>query len=116
MIGGGEGDEVTMMALKNEPDASRLLCLKCGACGLKGPTEVAGIGDEVASPQEPVLVTTTSTMGSVYNPPSSSSKPYVEPAAFPDDLPKVSEIGTTSGPLKSAAFFIGAYCKDFNGP
>ena len=30
-------------------------------------------------------------------------------------IPKVGELGTTSGPLKSAAFFIGAYCKDCSG-
>lgn len=24
------------------------------------------------------------------------------------------EVGTTSAPLKSASFFIGAYCKDYN--
>ncbi|PBK93874.1 NADH dehydrogenase alpha subcomplex subunit 8 [Armillaria gallica] len=29
-------------------------------------------------------------------------------------LPKVEEIGATSGPLKSAAFFIGAHCKEYN--
>ncbi|KAK0499555.1 NADH dehydrogenase alpha subcomplex subunit 8 [Armillaria luteobubalina] len=29
-------------------------------------------------------------------------------------LPKVDEIGATSGPLKSAAFFIGAHCKEYN--
>ncbi|KAJ7639542.1 NADH dehydrogenase alpha subcomplex subunit 8 [Roridomyces roridus] len=28
--------------------------------------------------------------------------------------PHVAELGTTSAPLKSAAFFIGAYCKEFN--
>ncbi|KAK0461622.1 uncharacterized protein EV420DRAFT_1266392 [Desarmillaria tabescens] len=28
--------------------------------------------------------------------------------------PKVEEIGATSGPLKSAAFFIGAHCKEYN--
>ena len=52
---------------------------------------------------------------STYQPPSTSSKPYVEPTPLPDGLPKVKEVGATSGPLKSAAFFIGAYCKDFNG-
>ena len=52
---------------------------------------------------------------STYQPPSTSSKPYVEPTPLPNNLPKVNEVGATSGPLKSAAFFIGAYCKDFNG-
>lgn len=33
----------------------------------------------------------------------------------PTDLPHVDEVGLTSGPLKSAAFFIGAYCKEYNG-
>jgi hypothetical protein len=31
------------------------------------------------------------------------------------EIPKVAELGTTSAPLKSAAFFLGAYCKEFNG-
>lgn len=30
-------------------------------------------------------------------------------------IPTVREVGTTSAPLKSAAFFIGAFCKDVNG-
>ena len=34
---------------------------------------------------------------------------------MPSDIPHVDEVGATSAPLKSAAFFIGAYCKDFNG-
>ncbi|KAH7887478.1 hypothetical protein F5I97DRAFT_1860762 [Phlebopus sp. FC_14] len=29
-------------------------------------------------------------------------------------VPNVQELGVTSAPLKSAAFFIGAYCKEFN--
>lgn len=36
----------------------------------------------------------------------------------PMPLPKhaqVDELGVTSAPLKSASFFIGAYCKDYNG-
>jgi len=40
--------------------------------------------------------------------------PYVEPNPLPPSLPVVQEVGTTSAPLKSAAFFIGAYCKDYN--
>ncbi|KAI0340784.1 NADH dehydrogenase, alpha subcomplex, subunit 8 [Trametopsis cervina] len=46
--------------------------------------------------------------------PSSSQKPYSDPTPLPADIPKVQELGTTSGPLKSAAFFIGAHCKDYN--
>ncbi|KAF7352301.1 NADH dehydrogenase alpha subcomplex subunit 8 [Mycena venus] len=36
-------------------------------------------------------------------------------AAPPQEVPKVAELGTTSAPLKSAAFFLGAYCKEYNG-
>ncbi|CAK5263145.1 unnamed protein product [Mycena citricolor] len=35
-------------------------------------------------------------------------------AAAPQAVPHVPEIGTTSAPLKSAAFFIGAHCKEYN--
>ncbi|KIO31056.1 hypothetical protein M407DRAFT_241962 [Tulasnella calospora MUT 4182] len=43
-----------------------------------------------------------------------SVAPYVDPTPLPPSIPSVEEVGTTSAPLKSAAFFIGAYCKDFN--
>ena len=33
---------------------------------------------------------------------------------MPDDIPKVNEIGVTSAPLLSAAYFIGARCKPYN--
>ncbi|KAK0634061.1 hypothetical protein B0T14DRAFT_492103 [Immersiella caudata] len=33
---------------------------------------------------------------------------------LPESIPKVKELGTTSAPLMSAAFFIGARCKDYN--
>lgn len=33
---------------------------------------------------------------------------------MPDHIPKVDEIGATSAPLYSAAFFIGARCKAYN--
>ncbi|EEB93240.1 hypothetical protein MPER_08133 [Moniliophthora perniciosa FA553] len=42
------------------------------------------------------------------------TRPYTDPTPLPDDIPKVPELGVTSAPLKSAAFFIGAYCKEFN--
>jgi len=45
------------------------------------------------------------------SPPAASA----EPLALPNELPKVQELGVTSGPLKSAAFFLGAFCKDYNG-
>ncbi|KAJ3998328.1 hypothetical protein F5050DRAFT_1254487 [Lentinula boryana] len=51
---------------------------------------------------------------SSYQPGSVQTHPYVDPTPLPDDIPKVQELGVTSGPLKSAAFFIGAYCKEYN--
>ncbi|CAO1630284.1 unnamed protein product [Jaminaea pallidilutea] len=42
------------------------------------------------------------------------STPYVDPSPGPSDVPHVDEVGTTSAPLKSASFFLGAYCKDYN--
>jgi NADH dehydrogenase (ubiquinone) 1 alpha subcomplex subunit 8 len=46
---------------------------------------------------------------------SLAAQPYKDPTPLPDDIPKVQELGATSAPLKSAAFFIGAHCKDFSG-
>ena len=46
---------------------------------------------------------------------ASSSIPYKDETSLPDSVPKVQELGATSAPLKSAAFFIGAYCKEYNG-
>src|SRR6266702_277724 len=50
-----------------------------------------------------------------FHPGESSSHPFTEPTPLPASIPKVNEVGATSAPLKSAAFFIGAYCKEFNG-
>ena len=33
---------------------------------------------------------------------------------LPDSIPKVAEVGTTSAPLLSASFFIGARCQPYN--
>ena len=33
---------------------------------------------------------------------------------LPDSIPKVKELGASSAPLMSAAFFIGARCRDYN--
>jgi hypothetical protein len=52
---------------------------------------------------------------STFQPGTRPSKGYVDPTPMPEDVPKVAELGVTSAPLKSAAFFIGAYCKEFNG-
>ncbi|KAF0403455.1 NADH dehydrogenase, alpha subcomplex, subunit 8 [Gigaspora margarita] len=43
-----------------------------------------------------------------------SNVTFIDPTPPPDDVPKVDEIGATSAPLKSVAFFIGAYCKEYN--
>ncbi|KIJ69858.1 hypothetical protein HYDPIDRAFT_77685 [Hydnomerulius pinastri MD-312] len=51
---------------------------------------------------------------SVFHDSASSSNPYKDPSPLPDSVPKVQELGATSAPLKSAAFFIGAYCKEYN--
>ena len=53
---------------------------------------------------------------SVYQAGTTRSVEVVDPTPMPGDVPKVDELGTTSAPLKSAAFFIGAHCKEFNGP
>lgn len=34
---------------------------------------------------------------------------------MPDGIPKVAELGITSAPLKSAAFFLGPFCKEYTG-
>jgi NADH dehydrogenase (ubiquinone) 1 alpha subcomplex subunit 8 len=51
---------------------------------------------------------------STYTDGASSSHPYKEPTPLPDSVPAVQELGVTSAPLKSAAFFFGAYCKEYN--
>jgi len=51
---------------------------------------------------------------SSYQQGSVQTRPYIDPTPLPDNIPKVQELGVTSGPLKSAAFFLGAYCKEFN--
>ncbi|KAI9691347.1 MAG: hypothetical protein M1820_009726 [Bogoriella megaspora] len=38
----------------------------------------------------------------------------IDTTPLPDDIPKVKEIGTSSAPLMSASFFIGARCKPYN--
>ncbi|KAI8341319.1 NADH-ubiquinone oxidoreductase subunit [Chlamydoabsidia padenii] len=43
-----------------------------------------------------------------------TSHKFVDPTPLPEDIPKVEEVGATSAPLKSAAYFIGAYCKEYN--
>jgi hypothetical protein len=52
---------------------------------------------------------------SVFRNSASSSIPYKDGTPLPDSVPKVQELGVTSAPLKSAAFFIAAYCKEYNG-
>ena len=52
---------------------------------------------------------------SLFQPGTVPVKEVVESTPMPANIPHVDEVGATSGPLKSAAFFIGAYCKEFNG-
>ncbi|KAG8745541.1 hypothetical protein FRC10_007719 [Ceratobasidium sp. 414] len=51
---------------------------------------------------------------SSFKPGSESTAPYIDPTPLPPAIPHVDELGVTSAPLKSAAFFIGAHCKDYN--
>ncbi|KAJ1722983.1 ndufa8, NADH-ubiquinone oxidoreductase complex I 19kd subunit [Coemansia erecta] len=39
---------------------------------------------------------------------------WVDPTPPPSSLPHVDEIGSTSAPLKSASYFIGSVCKEYN--
>ncbi|KZV97274.1 NADH-ubiquinone oxidoreductase subunit [Exidia glandulosa HHB12029] len=43
-----------------------------------------------------------------------SGRTYVDNAPVPSDVPHVDEVGVTSAPLKSAAFFIGKFCQAYN--
>ncbi|KZZ98950.1 NADH:ubiquinone oxidoreductase 20.8kD subunit [Moelleriella libera RCEF 2490] len=38
----------------------------------------------------------------------------IDTTPLPDDVPAVKEIGSSSAPLLSASFFIGARCRDYN--
>ncbi|KAG9304456.1 hypothetical protein G9A89_020020 [Geosiphon pyriformis] len=40
--------------------------------------------------------------------------PFVDPTPLPDHIPHIDEVGFSSAPLKSVAFFIGAFCKEYN--
>ncbi|KIJ57022.1 hypothetical protein M422DRAFT_150043 [Sphaerobolus stellatus SS14] len=51
---------------------------------------------------------------STYRDPAQATVPYKDPTPLPGNVPHVDEIGATSAPLKSASFFIGAHCKDYN--
>ncbi|KAH9938071.1 NADH dehydrogenase, alpha subcomplex, subunit 8 [Fomitopsis serialis] len=53
-------------------------------------------------------------MSGRYHDPSESAHPYSDPTPLPGNVPKVQELGASSAPLKSAAFFLGAHCKDYN--
>lgn len=47
--------------------------------------------------------------------PSQATVPYRDPTPLPENVPRVDEVGTTSAPLKSASYFLGAFCKEYNG-
>ncbi|KAI8868957.1 NADH dehydrogenase alpha subcomplex subunit 8 [Ramicandelaber brevisporus] len=40
-------------------------------------------------------------------------KLWVDPTPMPAEVPAVDEIGASSAPLRSAAFFLGAHCKEY---
>jgi len=40
--------------------------------------------------------------------------PYIDPTPLPSSVPAVDELGVSSAPLKSAAFFIGEHCREVN--
>jgi len=46
--------------------------------------------------------------------PTLNYKIYTDPTPLPDHIPQVDEIGATSAPLYSAAYFIGARCQPYN--
>ncbi|KAI9591338.1 hypothetical protein BDF19DRAFT_455521 [Syncephalis fuscata] len=48
------------------------------------------------------------------NDPFLATHEYKEKNSLPSSVPAVDEIGATSAPLTSAAFFIGAHCKAYN--
>ncbi|KAF2672052.1 hypothetical protein BT63DRAFT_476864 [Microthyrium microscopicum] len=53
-------------------------------------------------------------MAATQREPRLATKELFDLTPMPDHIPKVTEIGSTSGPLMSAAFFIGARCRPFN--
>ena len=81
--------------------------------GIRGPVGGENRKRRAASHND-TTPTAATTMNS-FHPGESSSHPFREPAPLPSSIPKVNEVGATSAPLKSAAFFLGAYCKEFNG-
>ncbi|KAF4556860.1 NADH-ubiquinone oxidoreductase 20.8 kDa subunit-like protein [Elsinoe fawcettii] len=46
--------------------------------------------------------------------PRFNQKVLIDTTPLPDSIPKVEEIGSSSAPLLSASFFIGARCRPFN--
>ncbi|KAJ2658839.1 ndufa8, NADH-ubiquinone oxidoreductase complex I 19kd subunit [Coemansia sp. RSA 1200] len=39
---------------------------------------------------------------------------WIDPTPLPKEIPPVDEVGSTGAPLKSASFFIGTHCKEYN--
>jgi NADH dehydrogenase (ubiquinone) 1 alpha subcomplex subunit 8 len=46
--------------------------------------------------------------------PSLNFQLLVDPEPMPSDIPPVEEVGASSAPLLSAAYFIGARCRPYN--
>lgn len=47
-------------------------------------------------------------------PPRFNQQVLIDTTPLPDSIPRVEEIGSSSAPLLSASYFIGARCKPFN--
>ena len=63
--------------------------------------------------REPRFLPTSSDAMATHREAKNPTFSYVEPMPWPKDVPKVDEVGTTSAPLKSIAFFFGQFCKDY---
>ena len=99
-----------------------MACIRAGSAGFSPPVREAPAREGPSRPPAVTVVHLPRPLGlharavmSRYLDPAESSKPYKDPTPLPADVPKVKELGVTSAPLKSAAFFLGAYCKDYNG-
>ncbi|RKP11878.1 NADH dehydrogenase alpha subcomplex subunit 8 [Piptocephalis cylindrospora] len=52
-------------------------------------------------------------MSNTPNDPFLSEKDHIEPAPMPSDVPPVDELGATSAPLASAAYYLGPACQEY---
>lgn len=104
-----EGQDMHEPSLSTETSDSKLKRRVRGVCELLSRSI-----DNVRVVPPPTFVSLSATMSSFYDP-ARADRPYKDPTPLPESVPKVQELGATSAPLKSAAFFIGAHCKEYNG-